>query len=451
MATPYAKIPQPPKWPILGHTPQYFTNPVEFVLETYQRYGDVIRYNVAWEDTLVLFGPDAAQFVLGDKTKAFSSRLGWQFRLEQFFRNGLMLRDFEEHRFHRGVMQSAFTKKALKGYMDIMNETIQARMKEWQAADDFLFYPAFKQLTLDVASTSFLGLPLGDEAKRVNTAFTDAVAAAMAVVRLPIPGNTWSKGLKGRAFLIEFLRGQIPEKRKHLGNDLFSQMCTAKNEAGESLSDDEIIDHMIFLMMAAHDTITSAVTTLVFMLAKHRDWQDRVRQEVASLIESQLSYENIGALNETEWCYHEAMRLYPPVHFIPRRTTRELNYKGFQIPANTQVACNVITNHRMKEWWTAPESFDPLRFSPERAEHKQHKHLFIPYGTGAHTCIGMHFAAMQVKAFMLQFLLNFEIDIKPGQKLKHNLIPIPKPTDGLPVKLTRITEKQNWEPLRNSA
>ena len=94
--------------------------------------------------------------------------------------------------------------------------------------------------------------------------------------------------------------------------------------------------------------------------------------------------------------------------------------------------------HQLEELWTEPKRFDPERFSPERAEDKQHSHAYYPFGGGAHMCIGMHFAGLQVKAFLVQFLRRFRVSVPDGYEPPMTPIPIPKPKDGLPVRLERL-------------
>lgn len=122
------------------------------------------------------------------------------------------------------------------------------------------------------AAQLFLGMPLGPEAQAVNTAFTDLVAASMAILKAPIPGGAFRRGVQGRAHLETLLRTQISSRQASDATDMFSQLCRAQDDEGRRFSDQEIIDHMIFLMMAAHDTLTSSLSTLIYHLAKSPQW-----------------------------------------------------------------------------------------------------------------------------------------------------------------------------------
>lgn len=138
-----------------------------------------------------------------------------------------------------------------------------------------LFYPAAKQLTFDLAVTSFLGPDTGCQMDEVKRAISDMVAAAVAVVRKPWPGTKMARGLKARARIAAHFSRQVAMRRTLPGDDLFSQLCRATDENGVLLSTQEIVDHMSFLMMAAHDTLTSSLTTLIYFLAVIRAGKQR--------------------------------------------------------------------------------------------------------------------------------------------------------------------------------
>lgn len=219
---------------------------------------------------------------------------------------------------------------------------------------------------------------------------------------------------------------------------MFSQLCLATDEHGERLTDDEIVQHIVFLMLAAHDTTSSAVTTATAMLAQSPKWQDRLRNEIMSFDSPVMRYEDRDALVQTDWAFKEAIRMQPPVPYMTRRSVRDCTVGDFHVPQNTVVTpCSIIT-HYLPEYWTKPDEFDPARFGPERAEHKQHPGLYYPFGGGAHTCLGVHLAGMQSKAFLYQLLRRFRVELVSGGPVKFKQLPIPQPRGGLPVRLTPI-------------
>ena len=404
----------------------------------YERDGAAVEQRYGPYRAVNLFGPDAAKLVLLNRDSIFSNKLAWDLIIGKLFTNGLMLRDGEDHRHQRRIMHSAFKTPALEDYLDRMNLRIEERLAQWNTDDPFLAYPALKRLTLDLACSVFLGIDLGPEAEAVNRAFADTVTASMAMLRIPIPGLPWTRGLEGRRYLAKFLRGLLPSKRQGQGQDMFSQLCRAESEDGSRFSDREIIDHLIFLMMAAHDTTTSTLTSMMYELAEHPDWQDRIREESLAIGNKYVEFGGIGSLRSIPLVMNETLRRYPPLPSIPRFAVREFVCNGHRIPGGRMVVVHPIHTHHMEEWWTRPFAFDPERFSESRAEHKRHSHSFIPFGGGAHMCIGYRFAEIQVPAILHQMARRFRWSVNPGYEMPVQQSPISKPKDGLPLKLEAL-------------
>jgi cytochrome P450 len=429
-------IPGSEGWPVVGRTFAILADPKGEVERMAARYGLVYRTRVLGETSITLLGPEANELVLFDQSKLFSSTHGWGMILDRLFPRGLMLLDFEEHRLHRRALSVAFKSGPMKSYLGKLDTGIAARVAQWKAQPGpMLFYPAMKQLTLDLAATSFLGADIGPEVDEITRAFVDMVAAAVAPIRKPWPGTQMARGVNGRKRIVAYFSEQIPIRRANGGEDLFSQLCRATHEDGALLSTQDIVDHMSFLMMAAHDTLTSSLTSFVAALAANPEWQQKLRDEVTGLglgTQDATTFDNLEAMPLSEMAFKEAMRLKPPVPSIPRRATREFSFKGFTIPAGTQVGINPVFTHHMPDIWPDPETFDPMRFTDE-AQRGRHRFAWVPFGGGAHMCIGLHFAYMQAKCFTRHFLQNLSVSLEPGTTPDWQMWPIPKPRDGLRV------------------
>ena len=311
-------IPGDEGWPLIGRTLQVLADPKGPVERAAAQYGLVYRTHLFGETSLTLLGPEANELVLFDQAKLFSSTHGWGRILGLLFPRGLMLLDFEEHRLHRRALSVAFKSGPMKSYLGELDTGIAARVAQWKAQPGpMLFYPAMKQLTLDLAATSFLGAEIGPEVDDITRAFVDMVAASVAVIRKPLPGTAMARGVNGRKRIVAYFSEQIPIRRaKGGGEDLFSQLCHATHEDGALLSTQDIVDHMSFLMMAAHDTLTSSLTSFVGELAAHPEWQDKLRNEVNALgvgPGEPTTFDNLEAMTLTEMAFKEALRLKPPV------------------------------------------------------------------------------------------------------------------------------------------
>src|SRR5687767_10362740 len=188
-------IPGDEGWPLIGRTLQVLADPKGQVERAATQYGLVYRTHLFGETSLTLLGPEANELVLFDQARLFSSTHGWGPILGLLFPRGLMLLDFEEHRLHRRALSVAFKSGPMKSYLVDLDRGIAARVKQWKARPgEMLMYPAMKQLTLDLAATSFLGADIGPEVDEITRAFIDMVAAAVAPIRRPLPFTQMGRG-----------------------------------------------------------------------------------------------------------------------------------------------------------------------------------------------------------------------------------------------------------------
>lgn len=432
-----AHIPGPPAAPVIGHTLKIVRDSYGTQQDYIKRYGPVYKVNMLGKWRVNLCGVDALEKVLLDKDKIFSSEGGWD-ALQLIYPGGLILQDFDQHRANRRIMQAAFRASAIRDYRARMADTMRTLLQSWPDDEPFCFYHAVKELTLRLGGAVFMGLPLdGDLAKKVNRAIQDEIRASVTAVRSPIPFTPMWRGVRGRNFLMETFRTLIPERRAQGGDDFFSQMCIAKDENGEGWNETQILEQFNLLIMAAHDTTATALTVMIAALGEHPDWQDRLVQEVAGLGDGPLDEEALGKMDQTNLVFREALRLVPPVPFIPRLATKDFHWKGFDIPAGTSLALNPGVTMLSDEYFTNPTEFDPDRFSPDRKEDLRHRFAWTPFGGGAHKCLGMHFSTMQVKLFVASLLRERRVELA-GPPPDWHRMPIPKPKGGLLVKLRRF-------------
>jgi cytochrome P450 len=272
-------------------------------------------------------------------------------------------------------------------------------------------------------------------ADRLNAAFIDVVVGGQAIIRADVPGGKWHRGLESRRLLERYFRGQLPAKRASESDDLFSVLSRAETEEGERFSDEDVVNHMIFTMMAAHDTSTITLTMMGYYLARHPEWQDRLRAESQALGKTAIGYDDLDALPSMELVFRETLRMNAPVGTLARQAVKDTEIDGHYIPQGTRLMLGIYVTQRMEPWWRDPDRFDPERFSDGRREDASHKYAWAPFGGGVHKCIGMHFGSMEVKAIMHQLLLRNSWRIRAGYEPILDYGTGPFPGDGLPIEL----------------
>lgn len=432
-----AHIPGKYGTPLLGDTFKFVVDPFKTLDDRYRRFGDVSKASLTFQKMVVALGPDYIQQLMLDGGQCYSSRMGYDAPLGDFFAGGLLMKDFAEHKFHRRIMQTAFKIDAMRTYVDQMHPIISERLSSWGSHDKFEFYPNIKTLLLDVGAKVFLGLEMeGDATRDLNQSFLDMNEGTMALIRKDWPGLLYHKGLKGRRELESFFINLVPGRRGSSGNDMATFFANEKTEEGDYFSEKVVGEHLIFLLLAAHDTTTSALTMASYYLANDQAWQDRLREELRGLGRTELEYDDLGKnVPDLDHCFKETLRMNPPVPMFMRRTVKEVELGGYQLEPHTMVQVSPLYTQRMEAWWSNPHQFDPDRFV--REEHKQHPFLWAPFGGGAHKCIGLHFADMLFKCALSHLLLNYRFSFaSPSQypgKIQH--FPFAKPMDNLPLVL----------------
>lgn len=441
--TPYRRLPSlqgRAGLPIIGITFDLFRDFYGTLQKDYKKYGPVFRTRLL-QDGVMVFGPDNFKQILLDTERNFSNRMGYGNITASWFGGAILFRDFEEHRLHRRVFQTAFKSDAMRGYVPMMNAIMEQNIHQWSGEKQFRFVPHIQKVLMEIGARVFYGVEEldGDEARKMGEAFLQIINHGMrSLVKINLPPFHYYYGMKGKQHIAHYIGSLITARRAGDGKDFMSYLVKEKKDDGEYLTDQELIEHLSFLFFAAYDTTTTALSHLVMHLATDQDLQECLRAESRALNKAQLDYDDLNRLTGIDNAFHESLRLYPSASILLRRTLRECEIGGHRIPANTVLFLVPMFNHRMAEWWTEPEKFDPDRFGPGREEHKRHSFSYTPFGGGAHKCIGMNFAVMNGKLFMHQLLLNYRFRTPEGYVAKSQTLPLPKPVGDLPLVFEKI-------------
>ena len=180
--------------PFFGHVLKFIRDPFKLFAERREKYGDIFKIRVLGLDNLVIMGQPANKFVLVEQAKYFSSQLAWETNLSELFPGGLMLKDGDEHKYHRGILQSAFKKGPMSDYLEEMIPVIESFFEGWKGKTQAEVFPEIKELTLYIAGKVFFGLDFSNDLKQVNKAIMDIVKASTTPIPFPIPFTTYWQG-----------------------------------------------------------------------------------------------------------------------------------------------------------------------------------------------------------------------------------------------------------------
>lgn len=425
-------------WHALAHLPtaggapfwadfQILRRPLAFTRAVHTRLGPVARTVIGGQPHVLLLSAHALETVLLDRERVFSAKGGWSSLMGELFPRGLLLRDGEEHRHHRRLLLPSMKRDALQGYLQRMHGPVSAAVDQWLAAGQLpaLGLPAMRHLALSRAADLLLAFQDANEVRRAERDFGELVEASTALVRLPLIGRRYSKGLKARTRLVAQLMSLTQQRRRAPGPDLLSQLVQARDEEGHQLQDDEIVDHLVFLMMAAHDTTASALTSALVFLAQHPQWQQRLRDELSAMSPTE-SRTQMGHV------IREVLRLHPPVAFLQRQTLADVHVDGVALPRGALLTLAPLHVQRDAQWWPQPDAFMPERFASTPTPHP---YAWTPFGGGAHLCLGLHLAEAQMLLVLGEVLSRAELSLPPGAQPQWRHAPITHPIERLPLLL----------------
>lgn len=435
----------PGEWglPVIGRTVSVQNDVNGFLQEHVAKYGQPSRIGMGLQKGVLITHPDHLQQVLLDRDQCFSSNMGYEKTVSRYYGGSFLTQDFADHIVNRRIFQTSFKNSALKGYTEIMNDTVEESIADWARMKDFRYGQEVKKLLVDVGARVFFGVE-GHDAEtldRMGKAFYKInEKGMMALLNVDLPGFNYHAGLKGKHEIEQIIIELIRERRKNPGKDLTSIIAQEVDENGDLWPEEVLVPHLSLLLFAAHDTTVGATSNLMMYLAnpEFHHVQERLREKAMAMPSEHPSLDEINGYDEFEWAFYESLRLHPSASVTQRRTVRDVQIGEHLVPANTIVVMMVQWAHRSPEYWSNPEAFDIERFSPARKEHKSHSFCFVPFGGGAHKCIGMHFAMMNTKVILHHTLRKFRFEPGRGYRKESRVLPLPMPHKMLPLKVIPV-------------
>jgi cytochrome P450 len=211
----------------------------------------------------------------------------------------------------------------------------------------------------------------------------------------------------------DILRKLIDERRSsgERQDDLLDMLLEAKYDDGSGMENEQLIDEILILFTAGHETTSNALTFTAQLLARHPQAQEKILEEVKKAkTETNSLAEFIQACTYTKMVIEESMRLYPPVYFIDRVNNENDVFDGLEIPKDSTLLFSMYEIHRHKDFWEDPEEFKPERFT----DPKKYSSCYYPFGAGPRMCIGNNFAMYEMVLAIAELVERYEISSSPA-------------------------------------
>lgn len=445
----------PTPLPFIGNvSSKCLVSPMRYFTFLRRNYGPISTFFVFNTPFLVVSEPSAIRQILTD-TKSFPKGVGYTVGFAYIFGEGLVTSDSEKHRTDRSRFSKYFVRSNISMYMDNINTITKQMIKELEEVhpeNSFItdVEHFFAPLALRIFSTFCTGKDLyvgrRDAEARLCKAASDAsyMTGVSVLLRLPHLRGIfpWTKVLDRLLDeIIPEIKNIIATRRKEMADgtwngpeDCVSQMIQ------DNLSDKDVVDHMVTLLCAGHDTTAFFACYMVHQLAHYPDVQEKLRKEVLDTLGDQ---ENPTADQIKDMAYMrkvmlETLRVFTIIPTLARYCVEDFELKDLKvtIPKGTEILIPMSTVTRDETVWERPTEFDPERF--EGSEMSVAKKGFFPFGYGSRVCIGNTLAQMESTVFMCHLLRRYRFEVDPKFKLKINSGISLTTTNGIRVRLTKI-------------
>jgi len=363
---------------------------------------------------------------------------------------GLLTSEGDVHLRQRRLAQPAFHRQRIASYGAVMAEYAAGWRARWRDGGHADFHAEMMGLTLAIVGKTLFDYDLTVDREKIAGSL-DTFQGLFRVMmtplapfleRLPLPAMRRLRQARARVdeIVYRIIRERRAEGRDH--GDLLSMLLAAQDTEGDggSMTDAQLRDEVITLMLAGHETTANALTWTFYLLAQHPEAEARLHAELDHVLCGRLPVvEDLPALTWTGMVLSEAMRLYPPAYAVGRWALEPHTFGAYEIPRHSVVLCSQWVMHRDARFYAEPERFDPLRWTPEAAAARP-KFAYFPFGAGNRVCIGEAFAWMEGILVLATLAQEWRMRLAPGYRAELWPVITLRPRDGMPMWFERRGE-----------
>ncbi|WP_044400209.1 cytochrome P450 [Lacinutrix sp. Hel_I_90] len=414
------EIPEVSLLQFIKHSLEILKNPLPFHHKNFTRKGDIFKLNVGF-NTKIFFCRDAAfaQYVLQKNQKNYVKSKIQTEDLVKYVGEGLLTSEGEKWKKQRKMMQPAFHKKQLENLLSGMQDTIALEYKKIAPEKTIDIFPVLNDLAFQtVVKSLFTTAASAEDMERLQ--FITEANQRMLVRELRQPYLGWWFKISGT--LDHYLKlsqeardilKRIVNARKTSGkryDDLLDMLLETRYDDGKGMTEEQLIDEILIIFTAGHETTSNALTFTFQLLAKHPEWQDKI---VAEHLKIKSEGTNLMTLVSTskvcQQVLEEAMRLYPPAYFIDRVNVEADDFNGMAFEPGCNLLFSVYEMHRHPELWEQPDAFKPERFVDGGIPYSAQ---YFPFGAGPRKCIGNNFAMFEMIIAVTELVNTYKIHPK---------------------------------------
>jgi cytochrome P450 len=442
---------------------------LDFSLELRQHYGDVVSVPTLKGRLTLIFHPDGVRHVLQENHLNYDKQIPEYRILSLILGNGLLTNDGKPWLHQRRLMQPAFHRDRVSAFGTLMTDATVAWLDHLEASNivdtdrPFDILHEMSRLTLTIVCNALFGSDLSDEEmQRVSRALGTSNHLLAEAYYLPwillLPTPQRHQLQAPRRELYEVVDAIIRRRRTsgRQREDLLAMLLEARDEeTGEGMSDQQMRDEILTLLIAGHETTATTLAWTFYLLAQHPSVVANLYSEYQQVLLGQPpqlpQYDDLPQLPLTRMVVEETMRLYPPAWALGRRALADDEIGGYAIPGGAYILVFQYVTHRHPDFWEQPEAFDPERFAAERVAGRA-RFVYFPFSGGPRQCIGNQFAVMEAQLILATILSRYQLRLaSPSARVIPDPLVTLRPRGGIPMTIHRFSGKTSDSSVQGAA
>ncbi len=424
-----------PTLDFLLKTRQIYKDPLPFHRDNFKKYGNTFKISPKPGLTInFTCDEQLTRHILQKNQKNYDKSKLQTEDLGKYIGHGLLTENGEKWRANRKLIQPAFYKKSLVSIMDTMEKVIVEEISQIETGKEIDVYPIFNNLAFKVVARSLFYLEDVDEEIARLQHITES-AQNMLIKELRIPwmkwyfDREWLAGERSIPFNLDLvdegrdiLRKFIAQRRADPNNydDLLDMLLHSTYEDGTHMEDDQLVDEILVLFIAGHETTANALSFALQLITRHPTAQQTIRDLANTTDASKGLMPWLGSMDYVKQCIEETLRLFPPAYVTDRVALEDDQCGDYDIKAGSIWLISFYEMHRREDLWDRPTEFDPERFETEKA--REYRDFYFPFGAGPRMCVGNNFAMFEMMLAITRILERYKISAVGDEIDYHPLI-----------------------------
>ena len=433
--------------PWFGNSFMASRRPEEKLARWFRDYGDIVFYRFLKTPVYVLYHPQHVEQVLLGKADNF--RKGMTSRSNpELFGNGLLTSDGAFWRRQRKLSNPAFHRESIVRYSEFTIAEASRMLDSWRAGEARNIHNDMMNVTLRIVLRSLFGSELGEGKRVIEPALEAIMISSSGIISimnyLGVPSPTRSRYFRAVKQLDAVVYALIARGREKLKTgdlradgpkDLLTLLLQARDDDGNAMTDKQLRDEVITLLLAGHETTALTLSWAWYLLAQNPAAEQRLHHELDSVLGDRPPRAgDLPNLVYTDRVVRETLRLYPPAWRVFRATQAPLQIGEYLLPAGANIVLAQWVTQRDPRWFPNPDGFEPDRWADDAAK-KLPRFAYFPFGGGPRVCIGAGFAMMEATLLLAAIAQRYRIRLAPGEHVEPMASITLRPKNGVHVVL----------------